>query len=117
MNTQSMTIKLISWVAVICFFVIACPVNLFALAPQSFFNDTINLIELTFKQMEVLKPMKPNRDYTSGISGSQVTGKKETFLRKRTSKEILESGFASGCGDYGVVFYDLMKARGSQNRI
>src|SRR3989344_6639533 len=36
---------------------------------------------------------------------------KNNFFRKRTALEIIESGFASGCTDYTLVFIVLARAK------
>lgn len=37
---------------------------------------------------------------------------KSKIFRKRTADEIIRSGFATGCTDFGLVFITLLRARG-----
>jgi hypothetical protein len=61
-------------------------------------------VESVFAELRTLKFMQPGRDYTVSVAGAVETGPKERFLRRRTAREISESGLTSGCGDYACLF-------------
>jgi hypothetical protein len=69
-------------------------------------------IDAAFAEMKVIGQMRPGQVYSVEVAGRKETGKKEWFLRRRTAPEILASGLSCGCGDYAVVFVDLMQKRG-----
>jgi len=45
-------------------------------------------VETVFAGLRSLKPMQAGKQYTARVSGEEETGKKERFLRRRTSQEI-----------------------------
>jgi hypothetical protein len=61
-------------------------------------------VQSVFTELKTLKFMQPGRDYTVSVAGTVESGPKERFLRRRTAREISDSGLTSGCGDYACVF-------------
>jgi hypothetical protein len=51
--------------------------------------------------------MEPGKEYAIKVRETTFKGKKESFLRIRTGKDVLDSGIASGCGDYASAFIYL----------
>jgi len=68
-------------------------------------------VETVFAGLRSLKPMQAGKQYTARVSGEEETGKKERFLRRRTSQEIAKSGLSSGCGDHAILFIDRIEAK------
>lgn len=69
-------------------------------------------ISAALAQVRKLEGMKPGEKYTVTIDGKEVTDRKDAFLRRRNASEIAQSGLSCGCGDYAILFIDLMQARG-----
>lgn len=59
-----------------------------------------------------LKAMRPGERYTVIVGGNKVTDRKDAFLRRRNAEEIERSGLSCGCGDYAILFIDLIGSRG-----
>lgn len=71
-----------------------------------------NDIDAALGQVRKLDAMKPGAKYTLTVNGEKVTDRKDSFLRRRNAAEIAQSGLSCGCGDYAILFIDLMQARG-----
>lgn len=71
-------------------------------------------IQTVFSELRNLKPMQAGQSYTVRVAGAEETGPKEQFLRRRTAKEIRDSGVSCGCGDYAILFIDRIEPRGFQ---
>ena len=56
--------------------------------------------------------MTPDTRYTVRVGGVEETGPKELFLRRRTAREICESGLSCGCGDFARVFIERIGPMG-----
>jgi hypothetical protein len=69
-------------------------------------------VQTVFSELRNLKFMQPGKSYTVGVAGAEESGLKEQFLRRRTAREISESGLSCGCGDYAVLFIDRIEPRG-----
>ena len=69
-------------------------------------------IAAVFSELNSLKFMQSGQNYTVRVGGTEETGQKEHFLRRRTAHEISDSGFSCGCGDYAIMFIDRIEARG-----
>ena len=55
-----------------------------------------------------LKPMNQRERYDLPGKGQPIQGYNDDFLRRRTGKEIIDSGLTCGCGDYALAFIEYM---------
>lgn len=69
-------------------------------------------VQPVFSELRALKPTQAGWSYTVQVAGTQETGLKEQFLRRRTAMEVSASGLSCGCGDYALVFVDRIEVRG-----
>lgn len=69
-------------------------------------------VQEALSAMEKIEAMRSGKSYTVEVDGKLETGTKETFLRRRTSQQITDSGLSSGCGDYAIVFEERMRESG-----
>lgn len=69
-------------------------------------------IQSVFDELRSLKAMQSGASYTLRAGGTELSGPKETFLRRRTAGEIAESGLSCGCGDYALVFIERIRRSG-----
>ena len=69
-------------------------------------------IQAVFSELRTLKPMQAGQSYTVRVAGTEETGPKELFLRRRTAQEISDSNLSSGCADYAIVFIDRIESQG-----
>jgi hypothetical protein len=58
--------------------------------------------------------MQPGQSYTVRVAGTDETGPKERFLRRRAASEISDSGLSCGCGDYALLFIERIESKGFQ---
>jgi hypothetical protein len=65
-----------------------------------------------FSELRAIEPMLASKSYTVRVAGELETGTKERFLRRRTAQEIRSSELSSGCGDYAILFVELVEALG-----
>lgn len=86
---------------------------LLALAALPGFSATLRSdVDSALAELRKLEAMKPGRSYTAVVDGRPMTAPKDAFLRRRTADEIARSGLSCGCGDYAILFIDLMESRG-----
>lgn len=78
------------------------------MARKSVYQD----IQKAFDCVAKLSLMDQEKIYRLRVGRDLVTAYSDDFLRRRTGKEILTSGLSSGCGDFAIAFYSLMKKKG-----
>lgn len=69
-------------------------------------------IQHGFAAVRSLKQMRPGTTYSLPVDGVTEIGRKEQFLRRRGSDEILASKLSCGCGDNARVFLDHLERAG-----
>jgi hypothetical protein len=69
-------------------------------------------VQEVMSEVRTLRPMKQSERYTLQAGGEALTGLSDDFLRRRSADEINASGLSCGCGDYAILFLDLMTRRG-----
>lgn len=74
-------------------------------------------VDAALAELRKLEAMKPGKNYTALVGGQPMTAPKDAFLRRRTADEIARSGLSCGCGDYAILFIDLMESRGYETRM
>jgi sugar phosphate isomerase/epimerase/predicted Zn-dependent protease/serine/threonine-protein kinase RIO1 len=79
--------------------------------------QAIQDLQSTFDQLGAIPMMPSGQTFSLPANGATVSGTKEAFLRARTTEEIRASKLSSGCGDYGILFYQEMKAKGYEVNI
>lgn len=77
-----------------------------AIMPVCGKETTLTTIFKAEETVRSLKHMKDGQIYSLSVNGKNITAYPDDFLRLRSSKEIIESGFSSGCGDDAMVCYD-----------
>lgn len=91
---------------------------LFILGALPGFSATLRSdVDAALAELRKLEAMKPGRNYTAIVGGQPMTAPKDAFLRRRTADEIARSGLSCGCGDYAILFIDLMESRGYETRM
>lgn len=70
------------------------------------------IVQSVFSELRLLKPMQAGQQYTVQVAERTETGLKEQFLRRRTAREIRDSGLSCGCGDYALLFIERIEPLG-----
>jgi hypothetical protein len=87
---------------------------LIAVAPAAT-PSTAQHVDAVFAEMSSLRDMKSGERYRLPAAGEIIQGRGDDFLRRRTAAEVRDSGLSCGCGDYAVVFIDLIQRRGFES--
>lgn len=69
-------------------------------------------IVLALNALRPLSNMERGKHYELIAGGKPMIGQNDDFLRLRTGREILDSGFSCGCGDHAFAFIELLKKTG-----
>ena len=69
-----------------------------------------------FKRVDRLSPMPYGKVYTLTVGGKPMTAPPDDFLRRRTGREILESGMSDGGGDNAIAAVYLLEQQGYETR-
>lgn len=80
--------------------------------PGSIAADVRRDVDEALAEVGKLKAMRSGEKYTVTVGGEKVTDRKDSFLRRRNAEEIAQSGLSCGCGDYAILFIDLIQSRG-----
>jgi hypothetical protein len=72
----------------------------------------VQAIQDVFKHLDGLSPMSYGRFYTLTVGGKPMTLPSGEFLRRRTGREILESGMSDGGGDNALAAIYLFQQKG-----
>lgn len=75
-----------------------------------------NTITSVLERVGRLQQMEPGRPYTLPVAGQPVTAERDYFVRRRTGKEVLESGMTSGTGDSALAALHLFEREGLQTQ-
>lgn len=89
------------------------PVRAAAITPAAL-PDVHEAIQAALLIVGRLHLMDNSRTYTLSARGKLASGVPDDFLRTRTPQEILDSGLATGCGDFAAAFYSLISSKGFQ---
>lgn len=75
-------------------------------------DDVQDAIQAGFHGVRALRQMHRGVAYTLQVGDSTETGPGDQFLRRRTAREISQSGLSCGCGDNALVFLACVEGRG-----
>ena len=72
----------------------------------------ISLIQAAFNSVAKLTNMEQGKRYEVPVGGVPETSPGDDFLRRRTGREVFDSGLSCGCGDHALAFMHLMESSG-----